>query len=342
MNYTNLRNQKWYIEPYINTKINVSTTSNQSGVLYVDENNNSLYTVLHLGNRPITKLVGYSANYYDSLLIYNDTEYALLKDFITDGKFTFNLQFRQPTKYRIGARRDRITNSSDSPIFTLNLTGRTVFKVILNNVTLESSQYTANSIGVTILATYLLNPIENAITIIYYTTTQTITKPFYLGVMGVTKVYDIDAETCNPDFFDNMIEFNAFEDPSDSINKTFSETYKSSLCTNHEKILNSATGTLSINFHDSEFSLKDKVGNKPFRVLAYDQYTDRLTYYPYCTLTDGVNKTYGNTNNFTTTINVADRVEVYGINNLVAYGEGLYGEGLYSMRVISELYGSDL
>jgi len=339
--FTNKNSLEFYIEKYKNIKINVTSSTNQSGILYVDEYGNSLYSVLGIGISNVINLVGYSSNYLNSLLLYTDNEYSLHKDYITKDKMNFILFPNKASKYKINAKSDIVRNTTDSNIFLISLTGRTVFKVILNNQELKSNRYTASSTGVTVNVPSLLNPFENELQIIHYSTDQTITQPFYLSYKGVEKRYPITDGTCTTDFFANMVKFNTFSSLNDTISKTFTDTGDYNEI-NPSKSTTEITNNLNITMYDGSFDLVGEVGSEPFRVVAYDQMTDILFYWSKNMLTVGVNFTLGSdTNTKSITLNFDDRIQVYGTQPIVAYGEGLYGEGVYSMRVISANYGVD-
>ena len=325
----------FYIENYKNIKVNITPSVNQSGVLQVNEKNDSLYGQLNTGTFTFNKLVGYSSQYYNKLLLFqklpNGTLYskALISDFITDNKFSYTVNPMLPLQYRINAKQDLISNSNDSPDFAIALTGRTVFSVELNDKPLVPSQYKASSVKVTINDTSILNPYENEIRVIHYATAQTITDSFYLGYEGVEKVYDLDSATCDYTFFEDKIKIDLFGDFSTNINKTLSET-KNTVERVSRKLETDRVSTMSIAFYTDGQDITDLLNNK-FRVLAYDPYSDVLYYYSNCRITAGVPRSYSSGGNqITVEIEFENEIKVYGtFSTPVAYGEGIYGVGYY-------------
>lgn len=339
---TNKMSFDWYIEKYKSIKINISATSNSGGILYVDEFNNSLYSTLNVGVSVITKIVGYSSNYQNSLLIYDDNTFTLCRDYVTKGtnKFYPIIHPNLPVKYKINAKSDKILNSDDSTFFALNLTGRNIFKVRLNNA--EILNYTASSTGITV--NQVLDPFENELEVIHYSTNQTITTPFYLTYEGVEVRYNLETKTCDSTtFFDNMTFIEVFNDLSDSINKTL-VNIGNSRDTNEEQIMTDLENSITLNLPNGRFDLQDIVEDKPFRLVAYAPMEDIFIYWNNCKISNGITFTVGtDTNNLNTSINFYDRVIVYG-NSPVneAYGSGLYGVGLYGLRTISSNFGTKL
>ena len=340
MIFENLISLDLYIEEYKNTKINVTPLINQSGVLYVNENNDSLYSNLTTGMATINKLVNYSSNYTDYLLIYNDDSEVMLKDFIfTKDRITFTINPHKPTKYKIRTKSESSANYDGSNVFNLPPPKTTIYKVILNNKLLKSSQYTATSTSITVNSS-VIDAWFNSLTVIHYSTDQTIVEPFYLSYLGVDKVYDIDSATCEPDFFDNMINFTNVNSLSDTITPTEVDLKSSAMELSVDKCITDYNNTISLQTNEN-FTFLDEIGL--FRFLAYDKLADRLTYYTNCQFSPTVNKAYDKSvNQKTYTIRFEDRIEVQGTNG-VAYGEGLYGVGLYNgSKVYSAIYKGDL
>ena len=336
MLYENLIGLDMYLEPYKNTKINVTPTVNQTEVLYVNENNDSLYSNLTTGIATINRLINYSSNYTDYLLLYNDESEIMLKDFvITKDKLTFAINPHKPTKYKIRAKSESASNYDGSNVFNFALTGRTVHKVILNNKLLKPTQYTANTTSITVNSD-VIDAWFNSLTIIHYSTDQTIIESFYLSYLGVDKVYDIDSATCEPDFFDNMINITNINSLSDTITPTEIDLKSSAMELSVEKCVTDYSNTISLQTHEN-FTFVDEIGL--FRFLAYDKLADKLTYYTNCQFNPTVNKSYDKSVNMKTyTIRFEDRIEVLGTNG-VLYGEGLYGDGLYNgAKVYSAIY----
>lgn len=338
--FTNKHSYDFYIEKYKSIKINISPTENQNGILYVDQYNNSLFSTLNVGISPITKIVGYSSNYSNSLLIYDDNNFTLCKDYVTSGtnKFYPIIHPNLPVKYKINAKLDRVMNTDDSTFFSLNLTGRSVFKVKLNNKYITN--YLASSSGITV--NEVLDPFENEIEVVHYATTQTITQPFYLTYDGVEVRYDLETQSCSSSFFDSMTKIEMFNDFSDSINKTLSNI-GNSRDTNEAKVFTNVDNTLTISIPDGRFSLNDIVEDKAFRVVAYDQLNDIFIYWNNCKINNGISFSVGtDTNNYSINLNFFDRVVVLGVSPVSKFGENNYSEGYYSMRVISSLYQTSL
>ncbi len=66
----NRYNFDFYIEKYKNIKINISSTVNESGILNINEKNDSLYGNLNTGTYTFNAVFGYSSNYQNKLLLF--------------------------------------------------------------------------------------------------------------------------------------------------------------------------------------------------------------------------------------------------------------------------------
>ena len=339
---TNKYSYDFYIEKYKSIKVNVSSTENNNGILYVDIFNNSLYSILNVGISPITKIVGYSSNYPNSLLIYDDNNFTLCKDYVTSGtnKFYPIIHPNLPVKYKINAKLDRVMNTDDSTFFSLNLTGRSVFKVKLNNKYITN--YLASSAGITI--NEVLDPFENEIEVVHYATTQTITQPFYLTYDGVEVRYNLTTQTCNSQFFTNMFAIQKSEEFSDSIGKVLVDV-GNGRDTNEPQVMTDVNNTISLGLPDGRVDIMDVLdGSDLFRLVAYDQMSDIFVYWSGCRINNGVNLSINEQiNSKNIQISFFDRIQVYG-NSPVneAYGSGLFGTNLYGLRTISSNFGTKL
>ena len=333
---TNAQSLKYYIEPYKNIKINITPSVNQNGILSVDEYSNEIYSLINVGTTKIKSIVGYTSHYADYLLIYNDNNYCMFKDFIVNDKFGFVIHPNTPTKYKINTKISYVENLDDSPIFSINLTNRTIFKLKLNNKEIKDFIYDSN--GVTISDTSVLDPFENEIEIIHYSTTQNITNSFYIIYQEIKKRYDLDVQSCEPTFFDNMVKLETSESFSDSISRTLLDigNYHEN---SENKIVSDTENVISMTTFDGTFDLVSIVGNNPFRIVMYDMMADILTYWAGCRIFNGIGysvATNGNIKNYS--ISFEDRIQIFGVNPVVAYGENVYGYGYYSMKVVSSNY----
>jgi len=332
----NRYNFDFYIEKYKNIKINISSIVNESGILNINEKNDSLYGNLNTGTYTFNAVFGYSSNYQNKLLLFqkdsnnNIYSHALLQDFITANKFSYTVNPLLPLQYRINAKEELVEVSNSTGIFPITLTNRTVFSVKLNDKILNSTDYTASSTQIIISDSTLLNPYENEIRVIHYATNQTIVNPFYLRYEGVEKVYDLDRGTCDYDFFDTMTNINLFGDFSTSINKTLVDV-KSPVANRSNKIVTDNTSSMSIAFYSEGQDISDLLDGK-FRVLAYDRYSDVLYYYSNCSVDTGINRSYSGTGNqITVSIDFENEIKVYGtFSTPIGYGEGLYGVSYYN------------
>lgn len=334
---TNTQSLKYYIEPYKNIKINITPSVNQNGILSVDEFGNEIYSLINVGTTKIKSVIGYTSNYADYLLIYNNHNYCLFKDFIVNDKFGFIIHPNTPTKYKINTKISYVENSDDNAFFSINLTNRTIFKLKLNNKEIKDFIYDAN--GVTISDSSVLDPFENSIEIIHYSTTQNISNSFYITYLGVENRYDLDVQTCEPTFFDNMKALETSESLSDSISRTLLDigNYHEN---SENKIVSETENIISLTTYDGSFDLVSIVGDNPFRIVAYDMMADIMLYWAGCRIFSGTGYSVassGNIKNYS--INFEDRVQIFGVSPVVAYGENVYGYGHYSMRVVSSNYG---
>ncbi len=334
MNFENIRDFEFYIEPLKKVKINISSTVNSTGVLALNEKNDSIYSILGFMT-PITKIVGYSSNYYNNLLIYNDTDWGLYKDFIiSTDKSLFLINPRKPTKYKINTMKSNITNTNGSNSFTLGLTGRTIFKVFVNSI--ETTSYTNSTSSITITDNSLLNGYMDSITVIHYITDQTISSAFYLECNGVDKLYGLDTTDCDYTYFDNMISLTTINEFSDAITKTTEEHSLSMSEIISEEIVTDLSNQIQLSVNENLQNLSPLGW---FRFIAYNPYLDTCYIYTNCRIKNGINKAFsGTVNTKTYTIDFEDRLEIYS-GDSVAYGEGLYGVGTYGgSKVISAIY----
>ena len=334
MNFENIRDLEFYIEPLKKIKVNITSTVNNSGYLSVNEKNDSMYSILGFMT-PITKIVGYSSNYYNNLLIYNDEGWGLYKDFIVEtDKPIFVINPRLVTHYRINTLKSNLNSTTGDGIFSISLTGRTLFKVFINSI--ETTSYTASSTTITITDSNLLNGYYDSLTVIHYATYQTIVNPFYLETKGVEAFYNLDSELCDYTFFDNMTSIETINEFGDTITKTIEDRIKSQSNIVNEEIVTAISNQIQCSLNENFQNLG---ALDWFRFIVYNPMEDVCYIYSNCRIKTGINKSYnGTVNTKTYTIDFEDRLEIYS-GDSVAYGEGLYGVGTYGgAKIISAIY----
>lgn len=336
MIFENLHDFEFFIEDYSKIKIPISSTVNSSGIIQLDENNNSMYSTL-ISNSPVTSIVGYSVNYGDYLLLYNDNKWGMFKDYLfTKDKELFSINSHQPTKYKIRARKHSVVNQTNNTNFSIDLTNRDIFKVFLNNKEIKS--YTNNITYITITDSTLLDDFYNSLTVISYTTNQAITSNFYLTYEGVVAPVPVTGGgTCDYTAFNTMTRVEVFNEFSDTITPTQDIIYCSDDDFVGEAFTNSYSNKLSTTINDNLLKKFD-VANK-FRLICYNMVADTLYVYTNCRVLDGINKSFNaDVNKKTISITFQDRISVYGTDNRY-YNEGIYNEGVYGGAVvISAIY----
>jgi hypothetical protein len=334
LNFENIRDLEFYIEPLKKVKVNITSAINNSGYLSVNEKNDSIYSILGFMT-PITKIVGYSSNYYNSLLIYNNETWGLYKDFIIEtDKPIFTINPRLVTNYRINTLKSNLNSTTGDGIFPISLTGRTLFKVFINSI--ETTSYTASSTTITITDSSLLNGYYDSLTVIHYATDQTIVNSFYLETKGVEAFYNLDSELCDYTYFNDMVSIETINDFGDTITKTTEDRVKSQSNIVNEEIVTAVSNQIQCSLNENFQNLG---ALEWFRFIVYNPMEDVCYIYSNCRIKNGINKAYnGTVNTKTYTIDFEDRLEIYG-TSAVVYGEGLYGVGTYGgAKVISAIF----
>ena len=336
--YNNLLSTDFYVEKYKNIKINVSATSNANGVLTVDEFNNSLYSTIHVGFQQIKSLYGYTALYTNYLLLYDDSQCALIKDFTTPNQYTFTINPNKPVYYKLDARKHTVTQSSNSNQFQAYLAGRTIFKVILNNIELKPTQY-SYALGYLTLNTQM-DDFENTVQVIHYATDQTHIGTFTLLYEGVQTRFDIESGTCTQDFFNDMYNIKSFGEFSDTLSKSFDEYSNSTPNSMREQVTYDFKGSFNLTQYIGQDDIVAYVGRDMFRVVGYDFFNDIMYQYVGCKVYNP-NSMSNSKSVSTKSVEVVftDRITIIGSNG-IAYGDGNYGDGFYggSVKVRSELF----
>lgn len=191
----NIKESSIYIEKYKQQTIKISSSSNQNGILEVDERGNILNNMQLTCGRQRVK--SYASTSLGKILLYNDNQYTIL-----ESDFDLFYLFINPVNYKVRASSDTYTLgysfSTNVYTFNTNITN-TIFKVFINgkeitNYTIESGNLKVNKSDIT----YINHYDDNDIKIISYDNNQDLGNGLcYIYYDGFDVLY-------NTDFFDNL------------------------------------------------------------------------------------------------------------------------------------------
>ena len=307
MKVDNIQNYSFFIDYYTDVEIKITSTTNNTGSLLVDENGSYIGSGFHAGGNFITP-----KSNTNGVMLYDDVSFSINDKFLK--------KKNQNVRYRLGTTKTIITNIDyTTKKLNRNLTNRTVFKVFVNGQ--EATSYTVDATGVTLTgkSIELLTNINDYVVIIDYPSVQTPSGTVIFEYLAPAKTTPTTSQI--DDYLDTLEEVDAFDDFS------ITKTKQNNAINQLWKYIKDKR------FVDKEFRLsfiayedyRNKLINKRFRILLYN-YTDRvMRVYSNCLYDSSESKTYKRFRNDNTfEIEFEDEYLVTYIDE-VAYGDGEYG-----------------
>lgn len=328
----NLTAQSLYIEPYKLTKIHITPTINQNGILEKDENNNNLMSKINVGDVKINSVIGITTDY---LLIYttDKDKYMLINS--TSSNTSYKMVWNKQLMYKIGAK--TLYNQPLHSNYTVDIPNNySLFALYINNLRVKESELSVNEQTVT-LSEKLRNKLDlvyNVINVVVYKTDQTITNPIELHYSSVKEFFNADTFKDESYFITNKIRehinYESLKYDEEITNETFgNERRKEVLRTNMIAKLN-LSYFVGENFVDFGNDLLGKV----FRIIVSHPNTKTMEIYPNCKVVSGYKKDYAKEKNTVEVeIQCDGRYEIhFGTRPQLTnrpYNSGTYNNGIY-------------
>lgn len=290
----NLTSQSLYIEPYKITKIHITPTINQNGVLEKDENNNNLMSKVNVGDVKIDSVTGVTT---DNLLIYTSdkSKYMLINS--TSSNTSYKIVWNTQMLYKIGARTvynvPTKNNEIEIPI------DHSLFALYINNNRINESEFNVVGQKITLSSKLIkkLDLVYNNVNMVIYKTDQTITTPIELHYLSVKEFFNPTTFRDESYFSNNNIQehinYESLKYDEEITNETFgNDRRKEVLRTNMIAKLN-----LSYFVGENFTDFGNELLGKTFRIIVNHPTTKTMEIYPNCKVTSGYKKDYAKEKN---------------------------------------------
>ncbi len=317
MKIKNIQNYDWYIDYYEDTNIVVSSTSNQYGVINKDENDNYLNSYISAGKNYMELT---AKNIPTSIIIYDNTGYIYIDKNINE-EHKFLIKPSNTIKYYTHSNKTIINETTNNKI-NINLVGKTVFKVIVNGITLTS--FTTDSTGITVTGNDVNYLTGNDYIIVYTyegqsTFSGTLTFKYKSPHHLVPAFNDLETEI---DTYRKIENFSSVDISTEGVENEINETFR----LKKDKEYVDKNNTISINMYED---IRKELKGEIFRIIAYDKTDNEYRFYSNCSYNISSSKKYDRIFIETTyTFTFDDEITImYEGESL--YGTGLYGEGTY-------------
>ena len=288
-----LTNTNMYIEKKVPIEIFANSTTNNNGVLEIDNNKNNLISRINVGDNTLGVLKEY--NGVDSVMFYSPINKQIC--FARQGdRVNIKFDYTNGIKYFIGARKI-ITCNPINYVFNCDLSGLHVFKIFADNGR-EITNYLIGSNKLTIQGKDRLY-IDDFTEITIYVYKQAQLKGtqtyFRLQYNGYSIVYDRNLFMSH-DYFKTFegIEIKLFDslELAQSINKDTNRDYFQST---FNSIVNSVENSIDLQtfIGNDEVDLPTYVGKDEFRIILISQGLERIVLINNCGVGgDGISLIY--------------------------------------------------
>ena len=328
----NLTAQSLYIEPYKITKIHITPTINQNGMLEKDENNNNLMSKINVGDVKIDSVLGITTDY---LLIYTSDKdkYMLINS--TSSNTYYKMVWNKKLMYKIGAK--TLYNQKLHSNYTIDIPSNySLFALYINNNRVKDNEYSITGQIIT-LSQKLRNKLDlvyNTVNMVVYKTDQTIITPIELHYLSVKEFFNSitfrDESYFTTNNIREHINYESLKYDEEITNETFgNERRKEIIRTNMIPKL-----TLSYFVGENFIDFGNELLGKTFRVIVNHPNTKTMEIYPNCIVTSGYKKDYAKEKN-TVEIEIQcdGRYEIqFGTQSQLTnrpYNSGTYNNGIY-------------
>lgn len=325
----NIIGYKFFIDKYKEIPIEISSTSNFSGILTKDVNGNFLNNV-EKGTQRLKSCTSFPYN--KPMLLYNDLGYEIIDGKFSDYSKFLNLLKTEHTKYGLGFERLSTTTHSNFK-FMMNLTGYNVYKVYLNGSLLLENSYEVSSSGVTITGFQKFGIRENSqnkLTVLAYLRNENIIGTTTFTYEGVDRLDLVSILNSDLSQFDNSLKITQFQEYTTTQNKTLYQ-YKQNFGIISRDIVNDINNQMNIQLYDESgaVDLREYAGNSRFRIVGINLMTKKIKIYTNCKISSGVQESLSlNPTTKTYSIDYEDKIDT-NIADLIAYGDGHYSAGYY-------------
>jgi len=325
MEIINITKLDIYLDIYSDQTITVSSSSNPSGVIRVDDNGNPVGSIIHFGSKFVTKSVNTISS---DVILYDDVNFKYIETGTTELDNIFLIKPNRTLNYRIGASEE--TPTVNGSMLELDLTGKQVFAVNINGKVVDSDNYTYDSSGVTISS-----PANNAITgtqdyirVYTYTTNQNISSGSLILTYQASNYKAVPTPTVVFDgsYFDDLTQICSFDSFSVNVSESNNKTNSSYQYVERQKEVNRESKWVSTMYEDLRETIKDKY----FRIVTWDTVNDKMTIYNNCYSNDPINTSVNKSKNeYTYSFDFEDEQYLQYDDGYITYGSSGYGSGKY-------------
>jgi len=299
----------WNIDILSENTITISSITNQSGDLLVDDNNNDISgSVVGCGKKDIVQM---TANTNGGILLYNDEDdyFQFIDNIFTesDNEKFFLLTMYKNNKYRINSLKELSTSISGGDKIDMDLTSKSVFKVFLNST--EITSYTVSDTGVTITGDDVdyIKEYTNRAIVYTYSTSQTVSGTTTFKYYSPVNFYSDDInDYIDESFFSGMLKLCNFDNFSNNHSRAFINVDKAYATNQRQESIN-RTISMSLTYKED---LWKYVGVNFFRIVGWSTKLKRLIIFNNCLIQNGEDFQFQKlaTNTYTYNIGIDDYV----------------------------------
>lgn len=317
-----------YVEKREIAKIIGNKTTNNKGILEIDNYGNELISVIDSGDTPLYRLSKYSGT--DGLLLYDPTTKNM--QIANSGDLLkVNVDFERGTKYYIGAKLMK-SNVRTNNVFTVELGELIPLKVFMDGR--EITSYSSNQNSITISGTdrLLIDTFSEIVVYAYKTTNITDSTEFEIEYYQYQNIWDKELFFSEVYFQETMkLEpIQCFE--SLSINQNVTKTvYRGGFRKSSKTKVNSVDNTADFDIFDASelVDMVQWVGRSEFRIVLINNQFGRCVILNNCRVNNGVSLIFDKSKNSKKfTLSCGNYIDIK-VGEPSVYGEGRYGKGLY-------------
>lgn len=311
-------------------EIRINSTTNNVGILNYDENNNLISgNQVGIGRQDIISM---TSNTNGNIILYNDeSKYFQFLDLTftedeNENYYVYNT--RLTNKYKVRATRYESTTITSNKI-TVDLTGESVFKVIVNGYDIESYSYDATGVTITGDDVYYVGEFVNYAIVYHYDSNQAISGETIFEYHAPEKFYTVDKTLFNDGSFfnkDDISEICLFENFNVNDERTLWQKNRAYKYNQKQRQIDRKISIAITNKED----IRDTVGDNYFRFFGWSKKYERFLCFNNCIIQGSANmqKTKLDPNTYSYDIMCED----YYVLDFLAgapYGTSLYGLAPY-------------
>lgn len=324
MQVESLTSYDYYIDEYEEVSITISSTSNPTGTINVDDNGNRFGKSIHSGSNFLHRL---DYNLSNPIIIYDDVNYVYLDSSYTEQDVFKHYLIKPLRKIMYKPNASKIESPTvDGDKLLIDMTQKNVFKIMINGNTVEN--YTSVSDGINILApdNYNITGINDDIIVyLYDDSTEIVGDAVFYYTSPNTLIPTMDNVSTYLD--NNGYKLDYIETTNVNItknNEVINTPYK------YPTIKDEASrdSILSLNMFED---IRDKINYNEFRIFAYDRLHNKVKIFSNCRWQEGESISIQKSkNDYSYDVNFEDEIKVeYIVSENKIYGSGIYGNGYY-------------